>query len=173
MSNNYVDYEVGYEQYIKQRKVKKMSFNYTKFLWDQVKALSAYARGHNGEVDLGYSSMCKLDNTGVTKDLQDEATQILINPPKVDIEPILQKYWAQTEDYINKFREEIKRLIKDEIAKASVLNYTSPLPTPIEQTPTPPPVPKEMPLPDEIEQGDIDALLLRYKKQLSEKSEKE
>ena len=42
------------------------------FLWDQVKKLSEKARQHSGEVQVGYSDMCKLENAGSIPHLRKE-----------------------------------------------------------------------------------------------------
>jgi outer membrane biosynthesis protein TonB len=110
------------------------------FLWDQVKKLSEQVRQHSGEVQVGYSQMCKLENAGLIPHLrkpepepQPEPEPVIVEEPEPEPEPV---------------PEPIEK---------------EPIPEPIpESVPEPPSVEETKPLTED----NIDKLLEEYKQKL-------
>ena len=59
-------------------------FDMIAFLWDQVKNLSEKARQHDGQVQIGYSAMCKLENKGMISHLKKEPKTVPVSDPEVN-----------------------------------------------------------------------------------------
>jgi outer membrane biosynthesis protein TonB len=106
------------------------------FLWDQVKKLSEQVRQHSGEVQVGYSQMCKLENAGLIPHLkkpEPEPEPVIVEEPEPEPEPV---------------PEPIEK---------------EPIPEPIpESVPEPPSVEETKPLTED----NIDKLLEEYKQKL-------
>jgi hypothetical protein len=98
------------------------------FLWDQVKKLSEQVRQHSGEVQVGYSQMCKLENTGLIPHLKKPEPEPIPEPEPepepvpIEKEPIpepipesvpeppsVEETKPLTEDNIDKLLEEYKQ----------------------------------------------------------------
>jgi outer membrane biosynthesis protein TonB len=112
------------------------------FLWDQVKKLSEQVRQHSGEVQVGYSQMCKLENAGLIPHLKKPE-------PEPEPEPVIV--------------EEPEPIPEPE---------PEPVPEPIEKEPIPEPIPESVPEPPSVEEtkplteDNIDKLLEEYKQKL-------
>lgn len=120
-------------------------FNMVAFLWDQVKKLSEKVRQHSGEVQVGYSEMCKLENSGMIPHLRKE-------------EPVM----IPTIDTSGNPSE-----MPLEIPNETIVE--EPLPVPIEEEPIPDPSIEEMVV--KLTEDNIDALLEKYKLKLLAKKD--
>ena len=125
------------------------------FLWDQVKALSEKARQHDGQVQLGYSMMCKLENHGLIPHLKKpEAIEEVVNETVVEPVPALESEPIEEEPIPEPVKEEVFEEVEkrepDVILKPAVIVVE----VPEEEKP--------------IEADNIDDLLEQYKKKISE-----
>ena len=101
------------------------------FLWDQVKRLSERVRQHDGEVQKGYSDMCKLENKGLIPHLAVEEPEEVLNetevmdvPVPLEEEPIPEPPEPEPEPDIEE--------VVDEVVEDTIAEIVDPEPHPIE-----------------------------------------
>ena len=133
------------------------------FLWDQVKRLSQWTRQRDGEVQKGYSNMCKLENKGMIPHLVEEKVEEAHEAIGAD------SSWNST------------NMSEDELALTQSIPIPDPVPEVVEEVveesveevveeilpePEPPKIEVVDPAPQPIESDNVDDLLEQYKKKL-------
>jgi len=123
------------------------------FLWDQVKRLSQWTRQRDGEVQKGYSDMCKLENKGMIPHLVEEKVEEAHEAIGIEPEPIPIENETIPEP-VPEIVEEVVEEIVEEVVEE------------ILPEPEPPKIEVVDPAPQPIESDNVDDLLEQYKKKL-------
>ena len=114
------------------------------FLWDQVKRLSQWTRQRDGEVQKGYSDMCKLENNNMIEHLKVVEPEVIEMPESV-VEPEAPE--PEPEPIPDPEPEPIIEEVVKEVVKETVIEVAE---SPVET----------------IEADNVDELLEQYKKKI-------
>ena len=129
------------------------------FLWDQVKKLSEWTRQRDGQVQLGHSQMCKLENAGLIPHLKKEEPKTIAevegtHEPEIMNETVVEEHipipaLEPEPEVVEEVVKEVIEEVVEEVKKDVVPEIVNPIPEPIEGE-------------------NIDELLEQYQKKLKE-----